>query len=817
MNILLDTRLAFRSLLKRPGAALVMILTLALGLGVNAAIFGVLDRLVFHPFSFEAVHRLVMLSETTTRGELEDERLAPANYLDFRREARGVLESLAAYRGWDANLVGVDGPEKLQGTRVTPDFFTALRVKPALGQFFSAGPEAQGIAASEADAAVIGDALWHRLGADPGIVGRSVSVNGRSYPVIGVAPAGFSFPHGAEIWASLYLTPEEAASRVDHSLAAFGRLKPGVTPATAAARFDVVTARLRQRYPETNAGRGVLLETITQGLQDEGTPSILVLFQASAAFVLLIAWVNLANLMLARGSERQRDLAVLEALGASRARRMATLLAEGGIIALAGAILSVPIAAVAIRLMREAMPVSIQKFVYGWDRLGLDGRTFAFTLGLALFSVVAFSVWPALRSSGSHLGVALRQDRRGGSGVGAQRGRSALVVVEVAAGLVLLVSAGLCVRGATRFLNGPQGFDPDNLLTLQTNLNETRYANDEARRTFARKAIARLASQPGVLSAAVANVLPATGNNTSSPVAVEGEPEPDKSDPPQADARRVSPHYFETLGLPILSGRAINATDTPDSLPVAVVSRSMAERYWPGRDPLGKKFRAGDGDRPWLTVVGVAGDHIHHWFNRRNYPTFFEPLEQHPGGRLSFALKTRGEPEALGREVRRALRDIDPYQPVYDVTSMRRWISERTIGLQFVAAVMAAFALFGVVLAVSGVYAVMAYRIALRRQEIGVRVALGATQRDGARPHPRPGGSPDRDRAHGRGGPCGVRRPGDRRRYSGRRRDRSQADSRRCRAPGRRDAARRLHSDPPRAGARSGGGVAERVRGGAAS
>jgi len=730
MNLLLDTRLAFRSLAKRPGAALVMILTLAVGLGVNAAIFGVLDALVLRPFVFPDVDRLVLLSETTAGEDFDASNVAPANFFEFRREAKGVLENLVACASWDANLIGADGPEKILGSRVSADFFRTLRVEPARGRFFLSGSASSPAVDAEADSVVIGDALWRRLGADPGIVGKPLSVNGRGYQVIGVARPGFNFPEGSELWSRLALSPEEAASRADHYLSAIGRLKPGVALATAGARFEVVAASQRTRFPETNAGRGARLRTLTEGLQDEGTPSILGLWQAAAAFVLLIAWVNLANLMLARGSERRRDLAVLEALGASRSRRVLTLLAEGGIVAVAGALLSLPIAGLAIRLMRDAMPVTIRKFIYGWDRLGLDGRSFAFTLGLAMFSVLAFSVWPALRSSGSRLGSALRQDRRGGLGAGAQRGRSALVVVEVAAGLLLLVSAGLCVRGASRLVDGPQGYDPDRLLTIRVALAEARYADDASRRAFARSAIARLAAEPGVESVAVANILPATGNNSTYPIAIAGEPEPDKSDPPQVDGRMVSSRYFETLGLPILAGRGIAASDGPDSLPVAVISRSMAKRYWPGRDPLGKKFRAGEKDQPWLTVVGVAGDHIHQWFSRRNYPTFFQPLEQRPRPRLTFAIKTQGEPEALAHAMRKALLDIDPYQPVYDVGSMRRSISEATIGLQYVAAVMAAFAFLGVILAVSGVYAVMAYRVSLRRQEIGVRVALGATKRD---------------------------------------------------------------------------------------
>ncbi len=729
MHLLLDIRLALRSLFKRPGAALVMIFTLAIGLGVNAAIFGVLDRLVLRPFVFPDVDRLVLVTETTARTEANTANVAPANFFEYRREVPGVLESLVATVWWDANLVGPDGPEKAQGTHVSADFFRVLRAEPAFGRFFLPGEETAPNAL-DADAVVLGHGLWRRLGGDPGIVGKPLSVDGRTLEVVGVAQPGFSFPEGSEIWSTLVLSPEEAANREDHYLTAIGRLAPGVTLGTASARFAVVAADQRARNPKTNASRGVRVQTLTVGLQDEGTPSILLLWQAAAAFVLLIAWVNLANLMLARSSERQRDLAVLEALGASRPRRALTLLAEGTVVAVAGALLSLPIAALSIRLMRDAMPATIRKFIYGWDRLGLDGRTFGFTLALALVSVLAFSAWPALRSSGSRLGGALRQDRRGGVGMGAQHGRSALVVVEVAAGLVLLISAGLCVRAATRLIDGPQGYDPDRLLTLRVALAEGRYPDEAARLAFARAAIGRLSSEPGVASVAAANVLPATGGNNGSSVAIQGEPEPDKSDPPQVDARMVSARYFETLGLPILSGRGIRASDGPETLPVAVISRSMAERFWPGRDPLGKKFRAGDEGEPWLTVVGVSGDHIHQWFGRRNYPTYFQPLEQRPRLGLTFAIKTLGEPEALGRAVRKALLDIDPYQPVYNVGSMRRSISAATIGLQYAAAVMGAFAFFGVILAISGVYAVMSYRISLRRQEIGVRVALGATKRD---------------------------------------------------------------------------------------
>jgi putative ABC transport system permease protein len=303
-------------------------------------------------------------------------------------------------------------------------------------------------------------------------------------------------------------------------------------------------------------------------------------------------------------------------------------------------------------------------------------------------------------------------------------------VTQIAGALALVVVAGLAVKSARTLLLGPQGYDPDRLLTLQVTLPESRYRDPAARRAFARNAEERLAAIPGVTAVGLANIMPGRNNNASRPIQIEGAPLLDRSDPPIVDDRTLSPGYFAALRLPLVAGRGLKGSDDETALPVAVVSRSLAERYWPGRDPVGRRFRMGDDGSPWITVVGVSGDHIHQWFTRRNYPTCYRPYLQDPRSDLAFALRTPGDPEALAPSARRAVSDVDPSQPAYNVWSQRRAISLSTIGLQYVAAIMAVFGGLALVLAISGVYGVMSYRVSLRTQEIGVRVALGASARD---------------------------------------------------------------------------------------
>jgi putative ABC transport system permease protein len=728
--VLQDARFAVRGMWKRPGLAILAVGTLAVGVAANAAIFSALDALLLRPLSFPNVARLVRVWETVPGADAYDtDNVAPGNFRDWESQSAGVLENMVALRWWDATLRGGEGAERVQGYRVSPRFFETLGIVPQAGRAFLSE---EGRPGSDRRV-VLGHDLWQRsFGGDPGVVGRTLSVDGEPQVVVGIAPRGFHFPDGAEIWAPLVLPPVGTASRDAHELSAIGRLAPGHSVEDAARMMTLVAQRLQRGHPATNAGRGVAVERVSKGYEDPGIRPLLALWQIAAVLVLIIACINVANLMLARGAERGREMAVRLALGAGRGRILRQFLTEGLVTSLLAVLASLPLSSLAAREIRQNMPADIVRFLPGWDHIALDGRSFAFSLALGVLATLFFTLVPALRASRGGLVDALKEGGRSATaGSARQRGRNVLVVAQVAGALTLVVVAGLAVKSSRDFLSGPQGYDPEHLLTLRITLPETRYREPDARRVFARSVEDRLSALPGVTGAAFANVLPGRPGNASRPIQVEGEPAPDRSNPPAVDLRTVSPGYFDTLRLPILAGRSLGPADDEKSLPVAVVSRALGERYWPGRDPIGRRFRLGDENTPWITVVGVSGDVIHHWATRRNHPTCYRPDAQGPATpNISFALRTAGDPEAVAPAVRLAIAAVDPDQAAYQVWSMRRAISISTIGLQYVAAIMAVFGGLALVLAISGVYGVMSYRVSLRTVEIGVRVALGASHGD---------------------------------------------------------------------------------------
>jgi putative ABC transport system permease protein len=727
-----EIRAALRSLTRRPGVTAAILMTLAIGLGVNAAIFDSIDRLLLKPFAFKDVDRIAMISETSDSEPYPKESVAPANFLDFARETQSIA-NLDAY-GWsELNLSGGDRPERVSAFSTSETFFSTLGVTPALGRFFTAESHVFG----QHHEAVLSDSLWRtHFGADPNVIGRQIHMDGEPAVIVGVAPPDFTFPEGAQAWTPLAFNPKEAANRKSHYLTVFGRLADGRSLADAQAELGGMYARLVAAHPDDLRGLKLTVQSLTAGMVDVGMPTILMMWQAAAVMVLLIGCTNVINLLLAQGAERQRELAVRLAIGASRVRIVRQLLVESLTLSVAAVPGALAVAWLTLGLMKSAMPAALIRFVPGWDKMAVDLPLMAWTILGAMIAGLLFGLLPAIHASRSSVLAAVKGSGDGGrsqtAGRSRNRARRILVVAELALALPLLVASAMAVSGVQKFVTGNQGYDPNGLISASVVLPNAEYKDDGAVRRFADRLLDAVERVPSVTSAATGSILPASSSNRSRDLEIEGRPI-DKEHPVNVNFRIVSPKYFETLRIPMHSGRAFTGADRENTERVAVISDALAARYFKGEEPIGRRLKIQNFDSTdggWITIAGVSGDIIDDWFANRNVPTIYVAEAQTPTRSVNLVARTATDPASLEADVRRAIRAVDPNLPAFRIRTMNDALKERTTGLRFIGGLMAAFGIIALVLAAIGIYSVMAFYVSLRRKEMGLRLALGATPGD---------------------------------------------------------------------------------------
>ncbi|HVG17696.1 MAG TPA: ABC transporter permease [Blastocatellia bacterium] len=723
-TLLQDLRYGARMLLKQPIFTAAAVITLALGIGATTTVFSIVDAVLLRPLPFKEPERLVSVWEINQQQEKDAQASSTGNFVDWQNQNQ-VFEDMAAYFNWNTNLIGVDDPERLNSAIVTGSFFQVLGVSAKIGRVLLPSDDRPG----NDEVVLLSHGLWQRrFGADPEIVGKKLTLSGGSFTIVGVMPPDCRFPDKeVELWMPAGFSAKQSQDRRGKFIKVIARLKPGIKLDQAQAEMKAIAAQLEQQFPDTNTGWEVKVASLDSAGMENVRLALFVLLGA-VGFVLLIACVNVANLLLARAAARRREFAIRVALGAGRMRLINQMLTEGLLLAMLGGLIGVLLAYWGVSIITHLNPGDIPRI----DEIGINRRVLGFTLATCAMSVMIFGLVPALFASSSAPQESLKAEGRSMDGGPRRRLRNALVVSEIAVALILLIGAGLMIKSFWRLQSVSPGFKSDNLLTMRIWLSASRYAENHRQITFFQQLIDRIERVPGVQSVGAIQDLPIRRNRMGFDFVIEGRPIPSSGDKSDAAYRVVTPDYFATMGIPLLGGRQFTNEDNQQAAQVIIINQSFARQLWPDGDPLGKRIRFGGEDKPWCAIIGVVGDVKHMGLDVDEGPAIYQPHAQKPEFLrwMTIVARTNVEPLSLVSAVRSQVQALDKDQPIYDIVTMERLLSQSVANPRFYMVLLGVFAFISLALAAVGVYGLLAFWVTQRTKEIGIHLALGAQQND---------------------------------------------------------------------------------------